>query len=246
VLFAPIALFKYFGFLNQELGRLLSVDGAPLIPGMEFILPVGISFHTFQTAGYLLDVYRGARRAERHLGIYLLFVSFFPQLAAGPIERSTHLLAKLEDFRDPERRRGFAFNADRATSGLRLILWGAFKKLVIADNLALIVNEVYGTPDAYGGVVLLLATYCFAYQIYCDFSGYTDIARGIGRIFGIELLLNFDRPYQATSIREFWQRWHISLTTWFRDYVYIPLGGNRVSTFRWLANVSIVLVLTGI
>ena len=177
--FAPLALFKYFGFMNRELGRLLSLEAAPLIPGLEFVLPVGISFHTFQVAGYLIDVYRRTRPAEQHIGVFVLFVSFFPQLAAGPIERSTHLLNEVADLRRPERAKTFDFDARRVAGGLRLVLWGFLKKLVIADNLALLVDEVYSAPLEYSGVALLLATYCFAYQIYCDFSGYSDIARGL-------------------------------------------------------------------
>lgn len=244
---APLFFCKYFTFLNHEIARVLHRDPTEALFGnLEILLPIGISFYTFQAIGYLIDVYRGVCTPERSLWTYALFKAFFPQLVAGPIERSTHLLVEVRNLRRDGSSAAFRFSEDRVVSGLRLMLYGYLKKLVIADNLAIIVNEVYAAPADYGGLMLLFATYCFAYQIYCDFSAYSDIARGLGRIFGIELMLNFDRPYHARSIRQFWQRWHISLTTWFRDYVYYPMGGNRVKAARWMANIVAVFILSGI
>jgi D-alanyl-lipoteichoic acid acyltransferase DltB (MBOAT superfamily) len=202
------------------------------------LLPVGISFYTFQTLSYTVDVYRGERHAERHLGIFALYVSFFPQLVAGPIERSTRLL--------PQFHNHVRFDYDRVTSGLRLMLWGFFKKVVIADNVALAVNAVYNDPTRHEGLPLILATILFAFQIYCDFAGYSDIAIGGARILGFDLMTNFRRPYHARSIGEFWHRWHISLSTWFRDYLYIPLGGNRVGRNRWLVNLFLTFLISGL
>ena len=181
---------------------------------------MGISFYTFQTLSYSIDIYNGKiKRPEKHLGIFALFVSFFPQLVAGPIERASRLL--------PQFQKKVAFNYDRIASGLSLILWGLFKKIVVADRLSLIVNEVYNSPYEYQGFVLFMATIFFAFQIYCDFSGYSEIAIGAARILGFDLMKNFATPYFSKSLSEFWKRWHISLSTWFRDYVYIPIGGNR-------------------
>jgi alginate O-acetyltransferase complex protein AlgI len=231
--------FKYFNFFNeatrQVFDRLNIFYG---VPAFEVLLPVGISFYTFQTLSYSIDVYRGRQQPERHLGIFALYVSFFPQLVAGPIERSTRLLPQFFE------RHGF--DESRVTSGLRLMLWGFFKKVVIADRLAVYVNAVYGSPGDYGPGALLLATYFFAFQIYCDFSGYSDIAIGTARVMGYDLMQNFRRPYFARSIHEFWGRWHISLSTWFRDYLYIPLGGNRVAKWRWYLNLLTVFVVSGL
>jgi alginate O-acetyltransferase complex protein AlgI len=231
--------FKYFNFLNDTLRALVGLAGAPYpIPALDVILPIGISFHTFQSLSYTIDVYLGRKEPERHFGIFALFVAFFPQLVAGPIERATTLL--------PQFRERHRFVEARVVSGLRLMLWGFFKKLVIADRLAVYVNDVYGSPESHEGGRLLLATYFFAVQIFCDFSGYTDIARGAARVMGYELVLNFDRPYHAASISEFWRRWHISLSTWFRDYLYIPLGGSRLGYRRHLANLMIVFLVSGL
>lgn len=241
---APLFFFKYFNFFNRELGRLLYGENNAFFQGVSFLLPVGISFFTFQALSYVIDIYRRQRSPEKHFGLYALYVSFFPQLVAGPIERSTRLLPQVIELKThPEK---YSFDVSKAAEGLRLILWGFFQKLVIADNLAVIANEVYAAPTSYHGFMLLIGTYCFAYQIYCDFAGYTNIARGAARILGIELMQNFESPYQAQSIPEFWRRWHISLTTWFRDYVYFPLGGNRVPKAMWLFNVMVVFVLSGI
>ena len=231
--------FKYFNFFSDSARALLDrFDVFVDTPAFGLLLPVGISFYTFQTLGYSIDVYRGKKDPERHLGIFALYVAFFPQLVAGPIERSTNLL--------PQFSRRVRFDFDRIASGLNLMLWGFFKKVVIADRLAPIVNSAYDNPSEYHGVQLLVATYFFAFQIYCDFSGYSDIAIGAARVLGFDLMENFRRPYSSKSIAEFWQRWHISLSSWFRDYLYIPLGGNRVSRGRWYQNLIVVFVLSGL
>jgi D-alanyl-lipoteichoic acid acyltransferase DltB (MBOAT superfamily) len=232
--------FKYYNFFAQSVvDACLAVGIHCELPRAGWMLPVGISFYTFQTLSYTIDVYRGRLQPERHLGKFALYVAFFPQLVAGPIERAANLLPQ---FNATQR-----FNADRLVSGLRLVLWGLFKKVVIADRLAVFVDRIYDDPSAYSGSTLLLATYFFAFQIYCDFSGYSDIAIGSARMMGFDLMQNFRLPYLATSIRDFWQRWHISLTTWFRDYVYVPLGGNRVGGGRlWARNILLVFVVSGI
>ncbi|MEX2531232.1 MAG: MBOAT family protein [Gemmatimonadota bacterium] len=231
--------FKYLNFASESLQAAFDQFNVFYgIPTFDVLLPVGISFYTFQTLSYTIDVYRGRQEPERHLGILALYVSFFPQLVAGPIERSTRLL--------PQFFREHGFDLERAKSGARLMLWGFFKKVVIADRLAAYVNPVYADPTAHSSATLLVATYFFAFQIYCDFSGYSDIAIGTARIMGYDLMENFRRPYFARSIREFWGRWHISLSTWFRDYVYIPLGGNRVPRLRWYVNLMIVFVVSGL
>ena len=187
---------------------------------------------------YTFDVYRGRLPAERHFGIFATYVAYFPQLVAGPIERATNML--------PQFRTKFSFDYDRVVSGLRLAAWGAFKKVVIADRLALYVNEVFDNLEAYSGLSLVIAVLFFAFQIYCDFSGYSDIAIGVARVMGFRLMKNFRRPYLATSLRDFWRRWHISLSTWFRDYVYISLGGNRLGFPRQLFNLLLVFILSGL
>jgi alginate O-acetyltransferase complex protein AlgI len=231
--------FKYANFFNDSLRQAFSeVNILYDVPAFDFLLPVGISFYTFQTLSYTIDVYRGKLEPETHFGIFALYVSFFPQLVAGPIERAVRLL--------PQLRREHRFEEERVISGLRLILWGVFKKVVIADRLAIYVNNVYGSPEEYAGLPILLATYFFAFQIYCDFSGYTDIAIGSARVLGINLMRNFRQPYMARSIPDFWRRWHISLSSWFRDYFYIPLGGSRVSIPRWYLNVLLVFLVSGL
>src|SRR5262249_507668 len=187
---------------------------------------------------YVLEVYRGRQKAERHFGIFALYVMYFPQLVAGPIERPQNLLHQFHERKH--------FDLGRLQDGLSLALWGLFKKVVVADSLAIYTDTIYNTSSHYSGASLLVATYCFAFQIYCDFSGYSDIARGVSRVYGIELMKNFDAPYLSKSIREFWHRWHISLSTWFRDYVYIPLGGNRKGHFRKSINILITFVLSGL
>ncbi|MBU1238365.1 MBOAT family protein [Myxococcota bacterium] len=245
LLFATLAvnlgvlfLFKYFNFFSHSLlplGRSLNLFTST--PTLKLLLPIGISFYTFQSLSYTVDVYRQNRSPERHLGIFALYVSFFPQLVAGPIERSERLL--------PQFREVHHFDYQQVTDGLKLMAWGFFKKLVIADRLAVYVNMVYGDPAQFHGLPVILATYFFAFQIYCDFSAYSDIAIGAAQVMGFRLMENFRRPYFSASIGEFWRRWHISLTTWFRDYLYIPLGGNRVGAFRLYFNVMVVFLVSG-
>ncbi len=208
------------------------------VPLLHVVLPVGISFFTFQGLSYVFDVYRGRFPAERRFDIFAAYKAFFPQLVAGPIERPGNVVPQLK----VEHRWDF----ERAASGLQLMLWGFFKKLVIADRLAVFVKGAYGLPHNHTGLQLLLASYAFAFQIFCDFSAYTDIARGTACILGIDLMENFRAPYFSRSIPEFWSRWHISLSTWFRDYLYIPMGGNRVPWLRWQFNILIVFVVSGI
>lgn len=234
-----LGFFKYFNFFNanlEELARLIGWNYP--VSSLEILLPIGLSFHTFQSMSYTIEVYRGSCKAERSLFHFALYVLFYPQLVAGPIERPQNLL---HQFREDHR-----FEWPRVWSGLKLMAVGLFKKVVIADRVALLVNEVYGAPETHTGLQLLVATYFFAIQIYCDFSGYTDIARGAARVMGIELMLNFNRPYLAASLADFWRRWHISLSTWFRDYVYLPLGGNRVSPARNYFNLAVVFLISGL
>lgn len=236
---APLFLFKYFNFFNDSARAVATALQLPYaVPTLHLILPVGISFFTFQTMSYTIDLYRGQCPLERHFGIFALYVSFFPQLVAGPIERSTNLLPQFRERR--------VFDDARVTSGLQLMLWGFFKKVAIADNVAEAVNAVYNDVGHHQGPTLLLATVLFAFQIYCDFSGYSDIAIGAAQVLGFRLMQNFRCPYHARSIGEFWHRWHISLSTWFRDYVYIPLGGNRVPRARWYGNLFVTFVISGL
>jgi len=231
--------FKYFNFFSESiqiLGQYVGFDYHPITH--HLILPVGISFYTFQSMAYTIDVYRKQIDVEEDVAVFATYVALFPQLVAGPIERAQNII--------PQLRQKFDFDYDRVVSGLRLALWGAFKKIVIADRLAIYVNAVYNDAHSYSGLPLILATLFFTFQIYCDFSGYTDIAIGTARVLGFDLMENFRQPYFATSIRDFWRRWHISLSTWFRDYVYIPLGGNRVSLVRNLVNLMIVFVVSGL
>ncbi len=232
-------IFKYFDFFSQaviDIFKLFSIRLHPIT--LKLMLPVGISFYTFQTLSYVIDVYKGKIKPERHFGIYATFISFFPQLVAGPIERTENLL--------PQIKSEHKFNYEQAVYGLQLIAWGFFKKLVIADNLALSVDSVYDNLYQYRGFALIIATIFFTIQIYCDFSGYSDIARGSAKLMGIELMENFRAPYLSSSIREFWGRWHISLSTWFRDYVYIPLGGSRVSKLRNYFNLIVTFLVSGL
>lgn len=204
---------------------------------VKILLPAGVSFYFFQSMGYLIDVYKGKIRAERHFGYYALFVSFFPQLLAGPIGRADALVPQLKKER--------CFDYENATYGLKLMAWGYFKKLVIADVFAGTVDKVFDNAHSYVGLVFIIVTVMFAVEIYCDFSGYSDIAIGCARLFGIELMTNFKSPYFSFSIREFWSRWHISLSSWFRDYVYIPLGGNRVPKWRHCLNLLLTFLVSG-
>jgi alginate O-acetyltransferase complex protein AlgI len=231
-------VFKYFNFFNENIAALADVlHWNYPIEALRIALPIGLSFHVFQSLSYVIEVYRGNQKAERHFGIYSLYVMYFPQLVAGPIERPQNLL---HQFHEKKR-----FDLARAQSGLSLALWGLFKKVVVADSLAIYVNAIYSNSAHHSGASLLLATYCFAFQIYCDFSGYSDIARGVSRVYGVELMRNFDAPYFSRSIAEFWTRWHISLSTWFKDYVYLPLGGNRVPLLRNFFNIFVVFLLSG-
>ncbi len=233
-------LFKYYQFTVDFINSALDLLSIPQIHPMtmKLLLPVGISFYTFQTLGYVFDVYRGEIPAERHFGKYALFVTFFPQLVAGPIERSAHLLNQLKKERE--------FDYARAVMGMRLILWGLFKKVVIADSLAYYADRVFEDVSQYGGAARVLAALFFTIQIYCDFSGYSDIAIGSARLFGVELMQNFRNPYFSVSIRDFWNRWHVSLSTWFRDYLYIPLGGNKKGEFRRNVNTMITFLISGL
>lgn len=231
--------FKYLDFFWDSLSAVLSVFAIKLNPlTIKLILPVGISFYTFQTIGYVIDVYRGTVSAEKNFGIYATFVSFFPQLVAGPIERTGNLL--------PQIREKHVFSYEQATYGLKLMALGFFKKMVIADNLAVCVDSVYNNLYSRTGFALVLAAAFFSIQIYCDFSGYSDIARGTAKLMGIELTENFRSPYFSTTIKELWGKWHISLSTWFRDYIYIPLGGNRVTRFRYWLNLLVTFLISGL
>ncbi|MFM7053217.1 MAG: MBOAT family O-acyltransferase [Bacteroidota bacterium] len=232
-------LFKYYGFVSDNLNALFSFTGIDYhAPVMRMILPMGISFYTFQIMGYVIDVYRRQLPAERNFGFFTLFVTFFPQLVAGPIERAGNLIAQLKDLRNK-------VDAKTLTSGAALMAMGFFKKLVVADRLCLYVDKVYLFPEGFEGFQVLIATLFFAIQIYCDFSGYTDIAIGCAMLLGVHLMYNFRSPYMSASVSEFWSRWHISLSTWFRDYLYIPLGGNRVVKWRWYYNLYITFVISG-
>ncbi len=231
--------FKYFNFFGDSVNFIFDkINIMRHLPELNVLLPVGISFYTFQTLSYTIDVYRREKEPERHFGFFALYVSFFPQLVAGPIERSTRLL--------PQMRQHFKFDYERVKNGILQMCWGFFKKVVIADRLAEYVNMVYNNTGSYDGVHYVIATVFFAFQIYCDFSGYSDIAIGSASIMGFDLMRNFKRPYLAHNIREFWARWHISLSTWFRDYLYIPLGGNRVVKWRWYYNLFITFLISGL
>lgn len=236
---AILLWFKYYGFFGDMINRMLGGLGiAVRAPEFDILLPVGISFYTFQALGYMLDVYRGTIRAERNLLNYALFVSFFPQLVAGPIERSGNLLRQVSQ----EHR----WNASRAFDGLLIMTLGYFEKLVIADRASLYVDSVYAQWHAASGWQIVLATAAFAFQIYGDFGGYSHIAIGAAKILGFDLMDNFRQPYFAVSVRDFWRRWHISLSTWFRDYLYIPMGGSRVSKARRAFNTMVTFVVSGL
>lgn len=231
--------FKYYNFLANSFSALLTLFGRPSTDfTLNLILPVGISFYTFQTLSYAIDVYRGDIKTERHFGYYALFVVFFPQLVAGPIERPDNLLPQLK----AEHR----WNNEDALAGFKRMIVGFFKKVVVADLLAAYVNVIYNDVENATGLGVVIASVMFAVQIYCDFSGYTDIAIGCARVMGYRLMQNFDRPYCAKSIKEFWNRWHLSLSTWFRDYLFFPLGGSRCSTIKRYRNVMIVFLVSGL
>ena len=230
-----LAIFKYYDFFVTEFAQLFHISTDGLL--LKVILPVGISFYTFQALSYSIDVYRGKIEPTKDIVAFFAFISFFPQLVAGPIERATNLLPQFLKKRE--------FNYDTAVDGMRQILWGLFKKIVVADNCAVYVDEVFSTYTEQTGSTLLLAAIFFTFQIYGDFSGYSDIAIGTAKLFGIKLMRNFNVPYFSRDIAEFWRRWHISLTTWFRDYVYIPLGGSRVSKAKVVRNTFVIFLLSG-
>ena len=233
-----LGFFKYYNFFVESFVDAFTFFGRPINPGMLYIiLPVGISFYTFQTLSYSIDVYRRKMEPTGDIMAFFAFVSFFPQLVAGPIERATNLLPQFISRR--------TFDQVAAIDGMRQILWGLFKKIVIADNCAVLVNDIFAHYQDYSGSTLALGAFFFAMQIYGDFSGYSDIAIGTARLFGFSLMRNFAFPYFSRDIAEFWRRWHISLTSWFRDYVYIPLGGSRVGQFRVVRNVFVVFIISG-
>lgn len=235
-----LAVFKYYNFFldNINLASTWLWDEPTALRYLGIALPIGLSFHTFQAMSYTFEVYYGRQKAERNFGIYSLYVMFYPQLVAGPIERPQNVLHQFHEVK--------TFDYYNLTAGLRQMMWGLFKKVVIADNVAGLVNMTYGAPEEHSGLTLLITSYFFAFQIYCDFSGYSDMAIGAAKTMGYDLMENFRVPYAAGSIREFWSRWHISLSTWFRDYLYIPLGGNKVTKNRWMFNLFIVFLVSGI
>ena len=235
----PLIVFKYFNFINGSVFALLQAFGMRIpMPDFKWLLPVGISFFTFKVISYLVDVYKGRIEPERNLGIYALYVSFFVDLAAGPIDRAEKLIPQLETEHN--------FVPEQVVKGLRLMLWGYFMKVVVADRLTLYVDPVFNHLDSHSGISVLLAAVFFSIQIYCDFGGYSFIAIGCGKVMGFDLMTNFERPYMATSVTDFWRRWHISLSTWFRDYVYIPLGGNRCSKLRNRINLLVTFTVSGL
>lgn len=230
-----LSTFKYYDFFVREFGHIFGISTDCLL--LRIILPVGISFYTFQALSYSIDVYRGNIKPTKDIIAFFAFISFFPQLVAGPIERATNLLPQFLQKR--------TFSYEQGVDGIRQILWGLFKKIVIADNCAMYVDQVWATYDTQSGSTLLLAAILFTFQIYGDFSGYSDIAIGTAKLFGIKLMRNFNNPYFSRDIAEFWRRWHISLTTWFRDYVYIPLGGSRVGKWKIVRNTFVIFLLSG-
>jgi len=237
--FSLLFAFKYFNFVSENLRQVFQYFNLFYeVPAFQVLLPVGISFYTFQSVSYTIDVYRQRLVPEKNFGRFALYVSFFPQLVAGPIERASRLL--------PQFYAKQVFDYKRVSFGLKLMFWGFFKKLVIADNLAEYVNAVFGNPTYFHGISVMFAGTFFAFQVYCDFSGYADIAVGASKVLGINLIDNFRQPFLATSMSSLWRRWHISLTSWFKDYIYIPLGGSRVSKWKWYANILIVFIISGI
>lgn len=233
-----LGAFKYFNFFVDSIIDAMTFFGSPLhLTHIDIVLPVGISFYTFQSMSYSIDVYRNKLKAEENIISFLAYVSFFPQLVAGPIERATALLPQFNTQR--------SFSYEKAVNGMRQMLWGLFKKIVIADVCSVFVNDIFSNHESLGGLPLVLGAVLFAFQIYCDFSGYSDIAIGCARLFGFELRKNFAFPYFSRDIAEFWRRWHISLSTWFRDYVYIPLGGSRNGVIKNIRNVFIIFIVSG-
>jgi alginate O-acetyltransferase complex protein AlgI len=239
-----LSFFKYADFIHTNISALMGVLGTshsipPLNEHLSLIaLPIGLSFHTFQSMSYTIEVYRGSQKAERHFGIYALYVLFYPQLVAGPIERPQNVLWQFH--------KNMPYCPENLRVGLYMIIWGMFKKVVIADRLAMITDEAFGAAADQNGSTLLIAVFFYCFQIYCDFSGYSDIALGTARTMGFRLMTNFEQPYLSASVSEFWKRWHISLSTWFRDYVYIPMGGNQKGTIRLYLNLMTVFLLSGL
>ncbi len=234
-----LAIFKYFNFINSNITGFVTLFNVKNhIPYLNIILPIGLSFHTFQAMSYTIEVYKGNQKAEKHFGIYALYVMFYPQLVAGPIERPQNILHQFHTRK--------YFNYNNAVTGIQLIAWGMFKKIIVADRLATYVNQVYADIDNASSLSVLFAISFFSIQIYADFSGYSDIARGTAKVMGYDLLINFNAPYKSKSITEFWRRWHISLSTWFRDYLYIPLGGNRGNIAMHIRNLLIVFTISGL
>lgn len=236
---AILGLFKYYNFITDTVTDALSTVGLHLaMPDLEFLMPIGISFYTFTVVGYLIDIYRNKYSAERNFFVLSLFVGFFAQIASGPIPRGGHLIPQL---REPDK-----LNYDNVIGGFRTMLWGFFMKLCVANRVAIYVDAIYGNMSHHNGTTLILASILYTIQIYCDFAGYSLIAIGAARMLGLKLMENFRRPYFATSMKDFWSRWHISLSTWFRDYVYIPLGGNRVSKSRNVFNLITTFLVSGL
>jgi len=232
-------IFKYYNFFIANYNYVVTfLDWNYSVNTLKIILPIGLSFHTFQSLSYVIEVYRGKQKSEKHFGIYSLYVMFYPQLVAGPIERPQNLL---HQFREKH-----IFDFNNVSNGLKQMAWGFFMKLVVADRAAIYVNAVYNNPEQHNGLTYIVATIFFAFQIYCDFAGYSNIAIGSSKVMGFKLMQNFDRPYFSKSIAEFWKRWHISLSTWFRDYLYISLGGNRVSKTRCYFNLFITFLVSGL
>jgi len=234
-----LAVFKYYNFLNSNIEELTSLFGSTTpLPYLEILLPIGLSFHTFQAMSYTIEVYKGNQKAEKHFGIYALYVMFYPQLVAGPIERPQNVLHQFHE--------KHLFDFEQLKQGLMQMAWGFFKKMVIADRLAMAVDSAYADPGQQNGLTLLIATFFYSFQIYCDFSGYSDIGIGAAKCMGFDLMKNFNSPYLSTSISDFWRKWHISLSSWFKDYLYIPLGGNRVNKQRAMFNLFFVFLISGL
>lgn len=232
-------LFKYFNFFRAYSIKFFSFINITInIPTFDFLLPIGISFYTFKALSYIMDIYRNDIKAERNFGKYALYISFFPQLAAGPIEKSKHFLYQFNE--------KHSFDYDRVKNGLLLMMWGYFQKVFVADRLATLVNTVYNNPEKYKGFEIITATIFFAFQIYCDFSSYSDIAIGAAEVLGFKSSKNFNQPYFSKSIKEFWRRWHITLSGWFKDYLYIPLGGNKRGKLRYYLNIMLVFLVSGL
>lgn len=239
ILVFTLFIFKYFNFFINIIFDIANTDKSKIgIDSFNIILPVGISFYIFQAISYVADVYKGSVLAEKDILNYALYITFFPQLVAGPIERAENIIPQFKKKHD--------FDYEQITNGMIFIVWGLFKKMVVADELAVYVDTVYGNVTAYTGFTLVIATIMFAIQIYCDFSGYSDIAIGSAKLFGVELMKNFKSPYLASSMHAFWKRWHISLSQWLRDYIYIPLGGSHKGKVKKNLNLLIVFLISGL